>query len=47
MPMPIEPLAVLRDFRADLYLCLGRRRDALFDLGMRCSPAARCCRPRT
>jgi len=32
MLMPTDPLAVLRDFRADLYACLGRRRDALFDL---------------
>ena len=28
-----EPLAVLRDFRDDLYACFGHRRDALFDLG--------------
>src|SRR5215211_7870527 len=33
MPMPIEPLAVPHDFRAELYACLGRRRDALFELG--------------
>jgi hypothetical protein len=32
MLMPTDPLAVLRYFRADLYACLGRRRDALFDL---------------
>ncbi len=32
MLVPTEPLAVLRDFRADLYACLGHRRDALFEL---------------
>ena len=33
MLMPTDPLALLRDFRADLYACLGQRRDALFELG--------------
>ena len=33
MPMPADPPVILREFRADLYACLGRRRDALFDLG--------------
>jgi hypothetical protein len=32
MLMPTDPLAVLRDFRADLYGCLDSRRDALFEL---------------
>ena len=33
MPMPADPPATLREFRADLYACLGHRRDALFELG--------------
>jgi hypothetical protein len=32
MLIPTDPLAALRDFRADLYACLGQRRDALFEL---------------
>jgi hypothetical protein len=32
MLMSTDPLATLRDFRADLYACLGQRRDALFEL---------------
>ena len=33
MLVPTDPLALLRDFRDDLYACFGHRRDALFDLG--------------
>src|SRR5215207_4112614 len=32
MVVPTDPLAVLHAFRADLYACLGHRRDALFEL---------------
>jgi hypothetical protein len=32
MLMSTDPLARLRDFRADLYACRGQRRDALFEL---------------
>jgi hypothetical protein len=32
MPVPTDPLTLLRDFRDDLYACFGQRRDALFDL---------------
>ena len=33
MPMPTFPLARLSGFRAELYACLTRRPDALFELG--------------
>ena len=33
MVVPADPLAALRAFRAELYTCLGQRRDALFELG--------------
>ena len=32
MVVPADPLGALRTFRADLYACLGPRRDALFEL---------------
>jgi hypothetical protein len=41
MPMPTFPLARLGHFRAELYACVARRADALFELGdaLLCAPA--------